>query len=257
MALITPIPEHAERGDVARVYEEIRETLGIAFVPNFFKTISNSPTALRGTWEAYRNASWRGTVPTVLKEMMFVAISVARGCRYCEIAHLALCKLLGCDAATCRSLVKNLDALRPRRNADAVAFAVKAALRPAEIADADYQALRDHGISDAEIAEILAMTAFSMYATTLADAFQLSPDAEFEHIVASARSRRVAGASQFRRCDAQHRGLHDCPLRAAHRRAVGDRGERRRRRDARKARRGAALAHRIHATRSGQDHRRQ
>ena len=153
MAHLALIPERDARGEVARVYGEIRETLGIVFVPNFFKTLANSPTALRATWEAYRNVSWRGTVPTVLKEMMFVAISAARDCQYCE---------------------------------DAVKFAVKAALRPAEIDSADYQGLRDHGISDAEIAEILAMTAFSMYATTLADAFHLAVDAEFEHILAGA-----------------------------------------------------------------------
>ena len=152
---------------------------------NFFKTLANSPTALRATWEAYRNVSWRGTVPTVLKEMMFVAISTARACHYCKIAHLAFCKLLGCDDDTRRSLVENLDALLPRRSADAVKFAVKAALHPAEIDSADYQGLRAHGISDAEIAEILAMTAFSMYATTLADAFHLSVDSEFEHVLAS------------------------------------------------------------------------
>ena len=186
MAELATIPEHEARGEVARVYGEIREALGIVFVPNFFKTLANSPTALRATWEAYRNVSWRGTVPTVLKEMMFVAISAARACHYCETAHLAFCKLLGADGETRRNLVENLDALRPRRSADAVKFAVKAALRPVEVDGADYKRLRDHGISEAEIAEILAMTAFSMYATTLADAFHLSVDPEFEHILASA-----------------------------------------------------------------------
>ena len=184
MAQLKTIPEHEANGEVARVYEEIRETLGIVFVPNFFKTIANSPTALRATWEAYRNVSWRGTVPTVLKEMMFVAISVARECRYCEVAHLAFCKQLGCDTETRRSLVENLDAILPQRSADAVKFSVKAALSPTELDEADYGKLRDHGISDAEIAEILAMTAFSMYATTLADAFHLSVDTEFEQILA-------------------------------------------------------------------------
>jgi uncharacterized peroxidase-related enzyme len=184
LAQLQPIPEHEATGEAARVYEEIRETLGIVFVPNFFKTLANSPTALRATWEAYRNVSWRGNVPTVLKEMMFVAISAARKCHYCETAHLAFCKLLGSDSETRRSLVEDLDAIRPRRSAEAVKFAVKAALNPAEMDSADYQGLRDHGISDAEIAEILAMTAFSMYATTLADAFHLSVDAEFEDILA-------------------------------------------------------------------------
>lgn len=118
MAQLKPIPEHEASGEAARVYEEIRETLGIVFVPNFFKTLANSPTALRATSEAYRNVSWRGNVPTVLKEMMFVAISAARKCHYCETAHLAFCKLLGSDSETRRSLVENLDAILPRRSAD-------------------------------------------------------------------------------------------------------------------------------------------
>jgi uncharacterized peroxidase-related enzyme len=160
LAQLKPIPEHEASGEAARVYEEIRETLGIVFVPNFFKTLANSPTALRATWEAYRNVSWRGNVPTVLKEMMFVAISAARKCHYCETAHLAFCKLPALTARLVAASVENLDAILPRRSADVVKFAVKAALNPAEMDSADYQGLRDHGISDAEIAGILAMTRF-------------------------------------------------------------------------------------------------
>lgn len=178
------VPERGAQGEVGRVYAEIRETLGISFVPNFFKTLANSPTALRATWEAYRNNSWRGTVTTVLKEMMFVAISAARDC-HDEIAYLAFCKQLGADQGTRRSLVENLDALAPRRSGDVVKFAVKAAMTPAAIDSTDYTLLHDHGISDAEIAEILAMTAFSMYATTLADSLHLSVDPEFEQILAA------------------------------------------------------------------------
>jgi uncharacterized peroxidase-related enzyme len=185
MAQLQLVSEWGAQGEVARVYAEIRETLGISFVPNFFKTLANSPTSLRATWEAYRNNSWRGTVPTVLKEMMFVAISTARDCRYCEIAHLAFCKQLGADQETRLSLVENLDALVPRRSGDVVKFAVKAAMTPAAIDGTDYKLLHDHGISDAEVAEILAMTAFSMYATTLADSLHLSVDAEFEQILAA------------------------------------------------------------------------
>jgi hypothetical protein len=36
LAQLKPIPEHEASGEAARVYEEIRETLGIVFVPNFF-----------------------------------------------------------------------------------------------------------------------------------------------------------------------------------------------------------------------------
>ena len=178
------VSEPGAQGEVGRVYAEIRETLGITFVPNFFKALANSPTALRATWEAYRNNSWRGSVPTVLKEMIFVAISTARDCRYCEIAHLAFCKQLGADPQTRRSLVENLDAVVPRRSADVIKFAVKAAMTPAAIDDTDYRCLQGHGVTTAEVAEILAMTAFSMYATTLADALHLPVDPEFEQILA-------------------------------------------------------------------------
>jgi len=178
------VSEPGAQGEVGRVYAEIRETLGITFVPNFFKALANSPTALRATWEAYRNNSWRGSVPTVLKEMIFVAISTARDCRYCEIAHLAFCKQLGADPQTRRSLVENLDAVVPRRSADVIKFAVKAAMTPAAIDDTDFRCLQGHGVTTAEVAEILAMTAFSMYATTLADALHLPVDPEFEQILA-------------------------------------------------------------------------
>jgi uncharacterized peroxidase-related enzyme len=180
------VSDQEAHGDVVRIFAEIKEALGLPFVPNFFRTLANSLTAIRTTWEAYRSISLRGNVPTVLKEMMFVAIAAERKCHYCEIAHLALCKLLGCDPQTRRSLVQNLDTLAPRRTADVIKFAVKAALKPADIGAGDYRRLRQHDFSDAEVTEILAMASFALYATTLADAFQLSVDPEFEQILASA-----------------------------------------------------------------------
>jgi AhpD family alkylhydroperoxidase len=34
-----------------------------------------------------------------MKELMFVAISVDRGCRYCDAAHVACCRMLGVNPA--------------------------------------------------------------------------------------------------------------------------------------------------------------
>jgi len=130
LAQLKPIPEHEASGEAGRVYEEIRETLGIVFVPNFFKTLANSPTALRATSEAYRNVSWRGNVPH-RPEGDDVRRNLGRAnCHYCKTAHLAFCKPLGSDSETRRSLVENLDAILPRRSADVVKFAVKAAPQP-------------------------------------------------------------------------------------------------------------------------------
>ena len=52
--------------------------------PNFIMTQGHSPTVARGTWEVVRNVLVSGEIPRWTKEMMFVAISKDRACRYCS-----------------------------------------------------------------------------------------------------------------------------------------------------------------------------
>jgi uncharacterized peroxidase-related enzyme len=145
-------------------------------VPNFFKTLANSTSVLEGTWNVYRNVSTRGSISEVLKEMIFVAISAAKQCAYCEAAHLAFCRILKVDPETCDNLVNNLDALRPERTRDIIRFSVKAGTDPKSLTDADFNGLKRHGIDDSEIIEIVAMSAFATYAITVADALKLDVD---------------------------------------------------------------------------------
>jgi hypothetical protein len=66
------IDEVTAQGDMVRVFADFRRTKGTAFVPNFFKTLANAPTAMEGTWNVYRDVGNRGLLPTALKEMVFV-----------------------------------------------------------------------------------------------------------------------------------------------------------------------------------------
>ena len=45
--------------------------------------------------------------------MMFVAISQARACRYCEAAHLACCRMLGIEPSAIEELVSNVTEISP------------------------------------------------------------------------------------------------------------------------------------------------
>jgi uncharacterized peroxidase-related enzyme len=112
----------------------------------------------------------------VLKEMIFVAISAAKNCVYCEAAHLAFCRILKVDPETCVNLVGNVDAIRPERTRDIVKFGLKAGISPQNIGDADYAMLKRHGIDDAAIIEIVAMSGFAVNAITIADALKLDAD---------------------------------------------------------------------------------
>ncbi len=159
--------ESAPKG-TKRIFEDITKVKHVRSTPNFFKTLANSPSVLQGTWSAYKSISTRGTISEVVKEMIFVAISVAKKCAYCEAAHL--------DPETCTNLVSNLNALRPKRTRDIVKFAVKVAVDPGSLKDADYEVLKGHGIDDTGIIEAVAMSGFAMYAITVAEALKLEVD---------------------------------------------------------------------------------
>jgi alkylhydroperoxidase family enzyme len=118
---------------------------------------------------------------------MFVAISAARNCQYCTTAHLAFCALLGVDAATLTLLDTNIDAIEPQRTREALRFAVHCATDPGSLTAADYDVLRGQGITDAEIVEMVAMAAFSVYATIVADALHVDIDTGFHAILQEAK----------------------------------------------------------------------
>jgi uncharacterized peroxidase-related enzyme len=134
---------------------------------------------------AYRGLTTRGALPEALKEMIFVAICVAQRCKYCEAAHLAFCSLLSVKPEDLAALTENIDELRPERTRDIVRFSVKCALQPRMMEQADFAKLREHGITDSEIAETVAMCGFAMYAVTVADALRLDIDPETTKIVAT------------------------------------------------------------------------
>lgn len=121
------------------MFEEIRREKRLPFVPNFFKTLAHAPQALEATWMAYRGTTTRGALPEALKEMIFVAISVARDCKYCKAAHLAFCSLLNVEPEDLAALTENIDALRPERTRDIIRFSVKCALEPRNLEPSDYQ----------------------------------------------------------------------------------------------------------------------
>jgi AhpD family alkylhydroperoxidase len=103
MAKFNIVREEAASEATKRLYDQISSVKHVRTVPNFFKTLANSPEVLKGTWSAYRNISTRGFISEVVKEMIFVAISAAKKCAYCEAAHLAFCRILQVDPETCKN----------------------------------------------------------------------------------------------------------------------------------------------------------
>ncbi len=77
------------------VYEEIRKTLGIPFVPNLFKAMGNNPDYLESTWNQFKTVMGPGELTRREKELVALAVSATNNCKYCIYAHTAAVKGLG------------------------------------------------------------------------------------------------------------------------------------------------------------------
>ena len=179
MARFPITPEEDADSEVAEVLVDFRTRMGFPDAPNFIKAQGVAPAVMRGTWGVVQNVLVEGRLPRSLKEMIFVAISVDRNCGYCEAAHLACCRMLGVDDETLTTLVQNVDQMLPTRARDIITFAVKCARTPQGLDDDDFNLMRSHGLGDAELMELIAMSALAVYANTLADAMAVEPDSIF------------------------------------------------------------------------------
>jgi uncharacterized peroxidase-related enzyme len=168
--------------EVKAIYEEFYRRMSFPSPPNFIMTQGHSPAVARGTWEVVRNVLVSGEIPRWTKEMMFVAISKDRGCRYCTAARIACCRMLGVEPRTLEQLVSNVSGLPDPKLRDMILFALKCSRNPQSLTDMDYENLRQHGLKESEIVEIIGMSAFAVYANIIADATAMDPDDMFESI---------------------------------------------------------------------------
>jgi alkylhydroperoxidase/carboxymuconolactone decarboxylase family protein YurZ len=70
-------------GKTKSIYEDIRATLGIDFVPNMYKAMAVKPDFLEINWNKVKvvmKAS--GKLDALTKEIIAVAVSAVMGCQY-------------------------------------------------------------------------------------------------------------------------------------------------------------------------------
>ena len=83
MAPIKMISEDEATGKAKEIYEDIKETLGIDFVPNMYKAMASKPDYLEVNWSKIRAVmSGSGKLDSLTKEIIAVAVSAVMGCQY-------------------------------------------------------------------------------------------------------------------------------------------------------------------------------
>lgn len=174
------IEEQEATDEVAQVFDDIRREANMPFIPNFFRALAVSPSALSGTWDVDFKLFMQTTLPMSLKAMILFSIAAARQCQYCSAVHQTTCRTLGVDEATLGVLVKDLDTLAPRRVQEIIKFALKCADKPSSLTEADYDHVREQGVSDEELMEIIALAALGVYFVILAGGMKVEVDSVFK-----------------------------------------------------------------------------
>lgn len=141
--------------------------------PAMFKTVAQSPAALKMMWGAF-GALGSGVIEPKLGEQIAVAVADRNGCEYCLAAHTALGRKAGASAAEMAAAQAG-ESADPKTNA-ALRFALKLVDARGQVGDTDVQALRAAGFDDGQVVEILAHVALNLFTNYVNVAFAVPVD---------------------------------------------------------------------------------
>ena len=82
MSLYQTVAEDEATGKVKEVYEDIKATKGIDFVPNFWKSLSINPDHLEAVWQKLKAIMKPGKLDLRTKEIIALSVSIVNNCRY-------------------------------------------------------------------------------------------------------------------------------------------------------------------------------
>lgn len=157
MTRLQPINPETATGKTKELFNAVQGKLGS--VPNMMRTMGNSDAVLEG-YLALSGALSHGKLSNRTGELIALAVSEANACDYCLAAHTFIGeKLLKTDAAV-------LVAARHGESADpkikAILTLAKTLVdKKGRVSDADVNAAKEAGVSDAEIAETVAHVALN------------------------------------------------------------------------------------------------
>lgn len=101
IATVAPVDDSTAAPRVAAIFDDIKRTKNIDFVPNFWRVLATNPDQLELTWTRLKTlmhpeaAGRTSPLDAVTREIIALAVSATNGCRYCVNSHTAAVRKLG------------------------------------------------------------------------------------------------------------------------------------------------------------------
>ena len=105
MAIFKTISEKQAKGKVKKIFNEIKRVRKIKKIPNFWKTLANNPETLKRTWTSLQQVMKKGALDPMIKELIYVAVSITNNCEYCIKSHSLAAKKKGATNAMLNEMI--------------------------------------------------------------------------------------------------------------------------------------------------------
>ncbi len=176
---IPTVPIDRLPDDIRAYFEKCQDRLG--FVPNVLLSYTFDVVKLRAFMDMHDDLMLgESGLSKLEREMIAVVTSSYNHCYYCLTAHGAAVRKRSGSPLLGDQLVMNYRAaeLTPKQRA-MLDFAWALTARPAEVDEADREALRQAGWSDRDIWDIAAIVAFFNMSNRMAAAIDMRPNREY------------------------------------------------------------------------------
>ncbi|MCB1408041.1 MAG: carboxymuconolactone decarboxylase family protein [Rhodobacteraceae bacterium] len=124
MPTVPLLPDDDASPAARAVFDDIRAKRNTDYVNNFWRALANDPPLLQATWERLQQVMAPGALDPLVKELIYVAVSVANGCDYCVHSHTAAARARGMTDAMHGELLAVI-AMASQTNALATALQIE------------------------------------------------------------------------------------------------------------------------------------
>jgi AhpD family alkylhydroperoxidase len=91
--------------EVQAIMDDIKATRNVPDVNNVWKVLANDPRQMKQFWDEIKAVMGPGTLDPLVKEMLYVAVSITNSCEYCIHSHSASARKQGMTEAMYAELV--------------------------------------------------------------------------------------------------------------------------------------------------------
>jgi uncharacterized peroxidase-related enzyme len=171
MSRIAVVTTETANADQKALLDAIQSKLGM--VPNFLKILAHSPDALKA-FLGLHGVAESGSLDPQTRERIALAVAQENSCEYCLSAHSALGRKSGLsnDEMAANRAGSSQDA----KAAAAVVFAQALNEHLGEVTQAEFDAVRNTGYSDAEIVEIITHVGMNILTNLIGKATRVEID---------------------------------------------------------------------------------